>query len=157
MVVRRKKKRRRGERTYHGSHKKRRGGGSRGGRGKAGMHKHKWSYAVKYEPERFGKRGFKRPPAAVKKVKTINLKDLDRLAEQVGKKEINLSELGYDKLLGTGKLSKPLIVEAKYFSKSAIKKLEKAGGKAVKIKAVKIKAMKIKAKEIKATEKAKKG
>ena len=30
-----------------------------------------------------------------------------------------------------GKLDKPLIVESKFFSKSAIKKLESAGGKAV--------------------------
>jgi len=133
MVVRKEKKRRRGERTYHGSHKKWRGGGSRGGRGLAGLHKHKWSYTVKYEPEHFGKVGFKRPQAVVKKIKTINLKDLDRLAEKTGESKINLKELGYDKVLGSGKVTRPLIVEAKSFSKQAIKKLEEAKGKAVKI------------------------
>jgi large subunit ribosomal protein L15 len=139
MVVRIKKKRRRGERTYHGSHKKWRGGGSRGGRGKAGLHKHKWSYTVKYEPEHFGKRGFKRPFA--RKAKGINLGEIERiseellakkLAEKEGEKiKINVLKLGYEKVLGKGKLKKPLIIEAKSFSKQAMKKLEEVGGKAI--------------------------
>jgi large subunit ribosomal protein L15 len=137
MVVRREKKRRRGERTYHGSHKKWRGGGSRGGRGEAGMHKHKWSYTVKYEPEHFGKEGFARP----KKVKTINLSELEKILPKLMEKKlvekegemikINLKKIGYNKLLGAGSVSKPLIVEAEAFSQSAIKKLEAAGGKAI--------------------------
>lgn len=146
MVVRRKKKVRkfRGKRTYgYGSHKKHRGKGSRGGRGKAGLHKHKWSYTVKHAPEHFGKRGFKRPAAVVREIKAINLKELDQVAEKLleqklAEKEddrikINVSKLGYGKVLGSGKLTRPLIIEAKYFSKKAIKKLEEKGGKAVKI------------------------
>jgi large subunit ribosomal protein L15 len=144
MVVRIKKKRRRGERTYHGSHKKWRGGGSRGGRGKAGMHKHKWSYVVKYEPNHFGKRGFKRPLAVSKKPKAINLEELEKiseklLAEKIAEREgekikINVLKLGYEKVLGKGKITKPLVIEAKIFSKKAVEKLEKSGGKAVVIK-----------------------
>lgn len=146
MVVRRKKKVRkfRGKRTYgYGSHKKHRGKGSRGGRGKAGLHKHKWSYTVKYAPEHFGKRGFKRPSAVVKEIKAVNLKKLDQIAEKLleqklaekedDKIKINVLKLGYKKVLGSGKLTKPLIIEAKYFSKQAIKKIEEAKGKAVKI------------------------
>jgi len=146
MVVRKGKKVRkfRGKRTYgYGSHKKHRGGGSRGGRGKAGLHKHKWSYTVKYAPEHFGKRGFKRPAAVVKEIKAINLKKIDQtveklLEQKIAEKEndkikINVLKLGYEKVLGSGKLTKPLIIEAKYFSKQAIKKIEKAKGKAVKI------------------------
>ena len=146
MVVRRKKKVRklRGSRTYgYGSHKKHRGGGSRGGRGKAGMHKHKWTYVVKYEPEHFGKRGFKRPSAVIKEEKAINLKELEALVEKLekegkvekeeGRIKVNLSELGYDKLLGSGKIGKALVVEAKKFSKLAAEKIEKAGGKIVKL------------------------
>jgi len=139
MVVRKEGKRRRGERSYHGSHKKWRGAGSRGGHGKAGMHKYKWSYTLKYEPEHFGKKGFK--SLVTKEIKAINLKDLDqltdkllekKLAEKEGDKiKIDLEKIGYDKLLGSGRVSKPLMVEAKYFSKKAIKKLEDAGGKAV--------------------------
>lgn len=133
MVVRKKKKFRkfRGKRTYgYGSHKKHRGGGSRGGRGKAGGHKHKWSYVVKYEPDRFGKRGFKRPIAVKRKIRAININELVKIAE--GKTKINLTELGYDKLLGTGKISKALTVEVGLFSKIAKQKLEKAGGKIIK-------------------------
>lgn len=145
MVVRKRKKviKFRGKRSYgYGSHKKRRGGGSRGGRGKAGLHKHKWTYTVKYEPEHFGKRGFKRPPEVVKKIKAINLKELDQLVEKLledklveregDKIKINLLKLGYEKVLGSGKITKPLIVEAKFFSKQAIKKIEEAKGKAIK-------------------------
>jgi len=146
MTVRREKKFRkfRGHRTYGtGSHKKARGAGNRGGRGMAGLHKHKWSYVVKYAPDYFGKRGFKRPSVAVKDIKSINLKDLDRRAEQwlkekVAEKEgdkikINVLKFGYQKVLGSGRMNKPLIIEAKLFSKSAIKKIEEAGGKAVKV------------------------
>lgn len=141
MVVRRRKKVRklRGSRTHgYGSHKKHRGGGSRGGRGKAGMHKHKWTYTVKYEPEHFGKRGFSRPKEVVRKLKGINLKDLDKLVERLlgekvleeenGKVKINILKFGYEKVLGSGKITKPLIVEAKAFSERARKKIEEAGG-----------------------------
>jgi len=132
MVVRKKKKVRkfRGKRSYgYGSHKKHRGGGSRGGRGKAGMHKHKWSYTVKYDAARFGKRGFKRPVAAAKKVKAINLRQVEALAG--GKKKIDLTKLGYNKVLGSGKLSSAMEVVAEAFSKKAIEKIEAAGGKVV--------------------------
>ena len=132
MVVRRGKKKRRGERTYHGSHKKWRGGGSRGGRGKAGMHKHKWSYTVKYEPDHFGKKGF-RPRRKMKKPKTINLSELDAIVKEKNVKEINLSELGYDKLLGSGKITQSIVVKVSIASKKAVEKIEKVGGKVVKV------------------------
>ena len=141
MVVRRKKKYRkfRGHRSYgKGRHKRARGAGSRGGRGKAGMHKHKWTYTVKYEPEHFGKRGFTRPKEVVRKLKGINLKELDKLVEKLieekaveeenGKIKLNLLKLGYEKVLGSGKITKPLIVEAKAFSEKAKRKIEEAGG-----------------------------
>ncbi len=132
MVVRKKKKFRkfRGKRSYgYGSHKKHRGGGSRGGRGKAGLHKHKWSYIVKYEPDYFGKRGFKLPVGVAKKVKAINLRRLELLA--AGKKKMVLAELGYNKVLGSGKIKVGLEVVAESFSKKAIEKIEATGGKVV--------------------------
>lgn len=132
MVVRRKKKVRkmRGRRSYgYGSHKKHRGGGSRGGRGQAGMHKHKWSYVTTYEPDRFGKRGFKQPSAVSKKVKAVNVSNLEKLAGE--KKTLNLQELGYDKVLGSGKIGSALEVTAASFSKGAIEKIEAAGGKVI--------------------------
>lgn len=143
MVVRRRKKlkKRRGRGTGFGSHKKHRGGGSRGGRGLAGLHKHKRMTAIKYMPDHFGKKGLKRPEKVIKEIKSINLKDLDSRVEELLKEKkitqdkegikINLTELGYDKLLGTGQVKHKLIVEAKYFSKNVIKKLEDGKGKAV--------------------------
>lgn len=132
MVVRRGKKVRkfRGKRNYgYGSHKKHRGHGSRGGRGLAGMHKQKWSYTVSKDPFHFGKRGFVRPAAVAKKA--INLRELQLEAFSAGKKKIDLSKLGYDKVLSSGRLSVALEVVAKAFSKKAVEKIEAAGGKAV--------------------------
>jgi large subunit ribosomal protein L15 len=130
----------RGRRTYHGSHKKWRGGGSRGGRGAAGYHKHKWSYTVKYDKEHFGKITNK---SHKKKLAIVGLGYLDSkaetfLKEKIAEKEgdsikINVAKLGYEKVLGSGKVTLPLIIEAKAFSKSAEQKLAKAGGKAVKV------------------------
>ena len=147
MVVRIPKRRkwRRGHRTYHGSHKKWRGKGSRGGRGKAGMHKHKWTYTVKYEPEHFGKKGFKSVKKKRKlKEKTINLSELRILVEKLesekkikfedGKLKINLEEFGYDKILGKGKLDRALIVEVKKVSNLAKRKIEEKGGKIILVK-----------------------
>jgi len=146
MTTRREKKVRkfRGHRSYGtGSHKKARGAGNRGGRGKAGLHKYKWSLAVLNKERFFGKRGFKRPQSTVKDIQSINLKELDVRAEKLLKEKlatkeddkikINIMKLGFEKVLGGGKISQPLIVEAKLFSKSAIKKLEQSGGKAIKI------------------------
>ena len=143
MVVRKRKKilKRRGQGSPgYGSRKKHRGGGSRGGRGLAGLHKHKRMTGLKYMPDHFGKKGFKRPQI-IKKIKAINLKDLDSrievlLGEGKIKKErngikVNLSELGYDKLLGTGQVRHKLIIESKSFSKLAIKKIEEFKGKAI--------------------------
>jgi len=143
MVVRRikKLKKRRGRNTGFGSHKKHRGAGSRGGRGLAGLHKHKRMRAIKFMPDHFGKSGLKRPIKVIKEVKAINLKDLDSTVEKLLKDKrikqdkegikVNLTELGYDKLLGSGQVKHKLIVEAKYFSKNAAKKLEDVKGKAV--------------------------
>jgi len=133
MVVRRRTKKARkfrGKREQgYGSHKRHRGKGSRGGRGAAGMHKHKWSYTVKYEPDHFGKHGFILPKSVSKEVKAINVNELEKMAE--GKKKIDLTKIGYNKVLGDGKINAPLEIIAESFSKKAVKKIEAAGGKAV--------------------------
>lgn len=144
MVVRRRRKhlKFRGNRHQgYGSHKKHRGGGSQGGKGRAGLHKHKWSYVVKYEPDAFGKFGFKRPQATLKEIRAVNVGQLDQRAEKLflnkaASREgdaikINAASIGFDKILGSGRVSRKLIVEAKYFSEEAKKKLEDAGGQAL--------------------------
>jgi len=134
MVVRFRKKvrRMRGSKTHGwGAKKKHRGAGSRGGRGQAGMLKHKKSWMLKYEPNHFGNIGFKIPVEAQKNVKAITLKDLDILAKKLNKTELDVSELGFDKVLSTGKLTQALTIKAKKFVENAKKKIEEAGGKAI--------------------------
>ncbi len=140
MVVRRRKKHRkfRGERTYKGAKKRRRGAGNRGGRGLAGLHKHKWTYTIKYMPDHFGKRGFKPPKAVQREIKAINLEELERCIDELlekklaekedGKVKVNLEKLGYQKLLGKGRVTRPLIVEVRMVSRVAKEKLEACGG-----------------------------
>lgn len=132
----------RGSRTIGGGcSKKRRGAGHRGGRGKAGGHKHKWTWVVKFDPDRYGKYGFKRPQKTINRFKTVNLDYLDDnaenlvqkdLAQKKGKKiTIDVTQLGYDKVLGNGKVTKALTIKANHFSASAIRKIEEKGGEAV--------------------------
>ena len=138
MVVRKEKKirKKRGHRTAgYGGQKKHRGGGSKGGKGNAGLHKHKVMKMIKYYPENFGKRGFKRPYA--KKTNAINIDELNKIIENMIKEnkikkeniKINLNELGYDKLLGNGKIKYKMEIQARSISKNAIKKLEENGCK----------------------------
>jgi large subunit ribosomal protein L15 len=144
MVVRRTKKilKRRGQRSPgYGSQKKHRGSGSRGGTGKSGLHKHKRATSIKYYPDHFGKRGFKRPPAIAKKPRAINLSELDQMLESLLEQKkitkekgyylVDLAAVGYDRLLGTGRITHKITVQAKHFSSVALKKLEEAGCKAV--------------------------
>jgi len=135
----------RGSRTCGGgTHKNRRGAGNRGGRGRAGDNKH---HFVKYYLEGFrrGKHGFKRPSAVLEPIATINISELEQLVHtltddgapsEVMSTEgellgVNVSALGFDKVLGSGKVSTPLKVVARKFSTTAIEKIEAAGGEAV--------------------------
>ena len=134
MVVRRAKKirKKRGSRTCgYGITKKHRGAGSRGGRGKAGLLKHKKTWMIKYDPDHFGKKGFKVPVKAKNIVKSITLRDLDTLAKNLNKTEIDVSEFGYDKVLSKGILTQPLTVKARKIVDRAKKKIEESGGKVV--------------------------
>ncbi|MEM3579361.1 MAG: uL15 family ribosomal protein [Candidatus Bathyarchaeia archaeon] len=130
----RKIRKKRGSRTQGygrvGQHRK---SGSKGMR-KVGRHKHGWSYVLRYEPEYFGKKGFTSPKSLKQKVNVINIGKLDEIAEKISTKTekdklfIDLERLGYTKLLGTGKVTKPLIVKVASCSKSAAEKIKEAGG-----------------------------
>ncbi|KAF5086758.1 uL15m family ribosomal protein [Methanobacterium aggregans] len=132
----------RGSRTVAGGcSKKRRGAGNRGGKGMAGGHKHHWTWMVINDPKHFGKYGFKRPPKSIFQFSPVNLSYLDEKSEELVKKGlateendkivIDVTELGYNKVLGKGKLSKPLTIKSPLFSQTATKKIEEAGGEAV--------------------------
>ncbi|MEM3030718.1 MAG: uL15m family ribosomal protein [Candidatus Micrarchaeia archaeon] len=134
-MARRHKKRSRkylGSRHWGGGNiKGRRGKGSRGGKGYAGSHKHKWSYIVKYEPGHFGAGGFHQPHRV--RLPVINLRDIADLAAKgaLEEKEGKLFFEFQGKVLGSGSLSSPIRVRARSFSKSAEEKIAGAGGEAI--------------------------
>ena len=148
MVVRRKKKSRymRGFRTHgYGSIGQHRKSGSRGGRGAAGMHKHKWSWVVKYYPDWFGKHGFTRPQSLSVNVRSINVGELNELvsvlvkegklrANSDGTYEIDLSTLGYNKLLGRGNIEYKVKVKVYDATEKAIEKIRNVGGEVILLK-----------------------
>lgn len=101
---------------------------------KAGRHKHTWSYVLRYEPDYFGKDGFTSPKSLRQKIKVINVGVVDEFAEKLSTKKesekffIDLESLGYTKLLGKGKVTKPMLLKVASFSKSAAEKINEAGG-----------------------------
>ena len=120
----------RGSRTVgYGRIGQHRDSGSKGHR-KVGRHKHLWSYVVTKEPDYFGKHGFTSPQSLHRHENTINLKKVEEIAQtsQGEKSQIDLAALGYTKLLGTGKVIKPLTIQVPSYSKSAAEKIKKAGG-----------------------------
>ena len=131
----------RGSRTCGGgTHKNRRGAGSRGGHGNAGNDKHHFvrNFLQGYT---FGKHGFKRPQKVISYKSIVNIGELDEMAQQLvldeqARKEgdvyyINLAELEYpiDKLLGTGKAAKSMIITVADCSDKARSRIEEAGGR----------------------------
>ena len=139
----RKVRKKRGSRTHgYGQIGQHRSGGGRGGHGKAGYDKHKWTYVLKHDPTYWEKKGFVSTRTLGRKASIINVGDLDDLAakleseKKLEKKEkkifLDLESLGYDKLLGTGKIIKPMLVKVASYSEAASRKLEEAGGQILK-------------------------
>ena len=130
-------RKKRGSRTHGygqiGQHRK----GSKGGR-KAGRHKHGWTYVIKHEPEYFGKKGFTSLKERSRKINIINVGELDELVDKLAAEErlerkgkkifLDLEKLGYNKLLGMGKITKPVLVKVAFHSEAAVKKIEEAAG-----------------------------
>jgi large subunit ribosomal protein L15 len=118
----------RGTRTQgYGRIGQHRDSGSKGNR-KVGRHKHLWSKIQNVAPGYFGKNGFTSPQSKNRIESTINIQKLDQIATGT---EINLTELGYTKLLGAGKVTKAITVHVAAASKTAQQKIELAGGKLV--------------------------
>lgn len=135
MVVRRRKKRNKmlGKRSHgKGNTKNKRGAGCRGGRGRAGSHKHKYS---KYWMT-FGVKKKLKPkpvPPAIK---------LDELCWRIdkwiseGKAEkrggeiiVDGGSIGYGKVLGTGSIVQAVVLRNMEASAGAREKIENAGGR----------------------------
>jgi len=104
------------------------------GRRNAGRHKALWSYVIKYEPDYYSKVGFTSPKSLRREVKIINVGTLNGIAaklsteKQEDKTVVDLAALGYTKLLGTGRVTKPLVIRVASCSKSAAEKVKNAGG-----------------------------
>ncbi len=128
-MARTKTKKFRGSMTHGKGKKGGRGAGLRGGRGNAGLCKHKFMYMNKYMPDHFGVHGFKRPQGILKEDKTINVGDIEE--KFPGKKIINLTEEGYDKLLGAGQIKNKLKITINNASEKAIDKIKKQGGEII--------------------------
>lgn len=130
----RKIRKKRGSRTCGygrvGQHRK---SGSKSYR-RAGRHKHLWTYVVKYEPEHFGKKGFTSPQSLRKTVKAINvgklIENIEKFQpkEEEGKIFVDLEKFGITKLLGSGRVTKPLVVKVASCSRTAAEKIREAGG-----------------------------
>lgn len=75
-------------------------------------------------------------------MQVINVGKLEELVESLAAEErlkkkgrkviLDLDELGYDKLLGAGNITKPILVKVMSHSERAAKKVQEAGGQIIK-------------------------
>lgn len=131
--TRRKKNKLRGQRTHaKGNTKNKRGSGVKGGVGRAGSHKHKFS---KYY-DAFGKKGKLKTKTNAKALNVGQLQQ--KLAEWeakklVGKEEsltvVDAKKVGFQKILGTGAIKDAVLLKNFKASKRAAKKISEAGGR----------------------------
>lgn len=111
-----------------------------GGRGNAGGQHHHRILMDKYHPGYFGKVGMRQfhllrnrnhcPTINIDKIFNAAGEGVYEAAKNGGGKApvVDLTNLGYFKLLGKGQITVPVIVKAKYFSKLAESKIVAAGG-----------------------------
>src|SRR5215472_9063779 len=124
----RKVRRQRGSRTHgYGQIGQHRHSGKQGGHGQAGLHKHKWSWLILNDPDHFGRDPFRPPGFYRKPSRWVNVGQLDAIAN--GARAIDLSALGFEKLLGSGNVGGAYEVRVHSMTKKAQAKIEAAGGK----------------------------
>ena len=125
--------------TGYGHTKGHRASGQRGGKGMAGSKKHHYIKVMQEDPKYFGKWGFKRPQKVIDNLVAINIGDIDEAADRlvaqgaatkVGKKySIDVSKLGIDRILGSGKVTRKLdLVGVKAITPRAREKVTGSGG-----------------------------
>jgi large subunit ribosomal protein L15 len=134
----------RGSRSIGGGcSKKRRGAGNKGGKGNAGASKQHWTWTVKFDPDHYGKHGFKRPQKMIEDNNPVNLSFLEEKSEELLDKGlatkdgdsivIDITELGYNKVLAKGSISKAFTIKSPSFSESAKAKIEEFGGEVIEL------------------------
>ncbi|TLZ73831.1 MAG: 50S ribosomal protein L15 [Methanobacteriota archaeon] len=130
----------RGSRTHGRGKKHGRGAGGRGGTGNAGLHKHKRKWMIKYDPDHFGRHGFTRH-AQMHATTSIDLEDLVRhlgefeaaghVKKDNSRIDVDLTAVGIDKLLGSGRVTLPMRITVAKASEAAVAKVAGAGGEVV--------------------------
>ncbi len=128
----------RGSRTHGRGKKHGRGKGCRGGSGNAGLHKHKFKWMLKYDPDHFGAHGFVRHAQDTEPETAIDLEELlarlptMKAAGSASKSGdawvVDLTKAGIDKLLGSGRAPIPLNITVASATEKAIEKVAAAGG-----------------------------
>mmetsp|Transcript_6057 Transcript_6057/g.10015 ORF Transcript_6057/g.10015 Transcript_6057/m.10015 type:complete len:148 (+) Transcript_6057:87-530(+) len=113
-----------------------------GGRGMSGSKHHHRTWVNRWHPGYFGKRGMRH--FHVLKNRTwcpaINVNEIWRLVPDAMKKEVlaakgkaplvDIVEAGYSKVIGKGRIpQQPIVVRARYFSKTAQDKIRSVGGR----------------------------
>ena len=145
MTVNKRKKneRQRGHKTHGwGAKKKHRGKGHHGGAGMAGTGKRADSKkpSIWKNLDYFGKHGFISKTPKVK-INAINISFIEQhlnkfLSSNLIKKEdsyysVELEKIGYNKLLGDGRVSMKFKIKTPYASKTAVEKIREAGGEVI--------------------------
>ncbi|MFA6048957.1 MAG: uL15m family ribosomal protein [Candidatus Micrarchaeia archaeon] len=129
-----------GNRTWGaGNAKNRRGKGSKGGKGRAGYHKHKWLQTIKRGEHKPDNKGFLN--VVKKAVETVTLEEILLKAQENfwPKDEKDASAISVDlakkgarvKVIGNCEFPIKANVSAGYFSKGAFEKIQASGGKAI--------------------------
>ena len=131
----------RGYRTHGRGKKSGRGAGIIGGHGQAGLGKTGKIGMLKYDRDHCGRHGFKRPQCMVEANRTLNVGELGEQVERFvsmgfASKEgdvynVNLTEAGIDKLLGSGNIDIKVNVTVADASEKARSKIEAVGGSVV--------------------------
>jgi large subunit ribosomal protein L15 len=139
MATRKRKVRKqRGSRTHGwGTSGQHRGSGMLGGHGNVGLFRHKKSAVIRYGIQIKKKKLLPRLERKHRSTTSVGqLEDLlvrpdcaSAVSELEGKKFLDLQSLGFTKLLGSGKIQVPIVVKIDRFSKSAVAKVEAAGGR----------------------------
>jgi large subunit ribosomal protein L15 len=138
--IRQKCKRMRGSRNHGwGANDRHRGSGNRGGKGMAGTGKRSDGKkpSIWKDLHYFGKFGFKNPNIKVT-IKPITLRTVEQkfkswlsqklIEVKAGIYNIDLTKMGYNKLLSNGKVTNKMSITVPYASANAIEKVKAAGG-----------------------------
>ena len=95
-------------------------------------------WVLKYDRNHFGRHGFNKAPETIKRHRIINIWEINKnietwLSEGKIKKDgdtyiIDLRQLGYDKLLGTGTPAGKYKITVDHVSEKARERIEEVGG-----------------------------